>query len=164
MPPWRLTYSTVVGTIATHSDNVAARRLKSNSSESHLITGAWLNMQRGWSANDSLHVLQGLHQLSLLVWSHASENCASQHELQCPRVNKWDNYSGIHARSFSHTDLLRNLLSPKTIFLFFKSFFQLTIKVFFFFRNVTIFKVTNGESVNLFHYGKKAQYILCRHI
>lgn len=46
VPSSRLTYSTVVGTIATHSNNVAARRWKSNSSESDLTTSAWGNMRK----------------------------------------------------------------------------------------------------------------------
>lgn len=46
VPSSRLTYSTVIGTIATHSNNVAARRWKSNSSESDLTTGAGGNMRK----------------------------------------------------------------------------------------------------------------------
>lgn len=43
--------------------------------------------QEHW-INDSLYALQDFHQLSLLVWSHASEHCGPQHELQRPHVGK----------------------------------------------------------------------------
>lgn len=38
--------------------------------------------------SDSLHALQDFHQLSLLVWSHASKHGGSQHKLQCHHEGK----------------------------------------------------------------------------
>lgn len=37
---------------------------------------------------DSLDALQDLHQLSLLIWSHAGKHGGSQHELQRPHVER----------------------------------------------------------------------------
>lgn len=56
----------------------------------------------------SLDALQDFYQLCLLVWSHAGKHTGSQHELQCPHVER-QRITGTSSQHEANTEINLNV-------------------------------------------------------
>lgn len=75
------TYSTVVGSVTTHSNSVAAE------SQKHKVRSVHFYVRQG-TVKHSLDALQYFHQLGLLVRGHPSKHGRPQQKLRRPRVER----------------------------------------------------------------------------